>query len=134
MSDFRWKTTEDATFYLQLAQLDGVTPLTGSSPTVSVRRHSDLGGNLLDNFFYDNSGSFSASADFHTMTEVDSTNSPGLYAYQFGQSSIAIPTIYNVYFSSSSGFAVESHLFEDANIQIFSGNVALYESEPDPVR
>lgn len=134
MTDFRWRTSEDATFYLQLAEPSGLLPLTGSNPQVTVRRHADLAGNLLDNYYWDNSGSFTASAVWNDMTEIDSTNSPGLYAYQFAQSSIAQPYVYNVYFSSSSGFAAEFHVFETGVTQIFTGNLAVYESEPDPVR
>lgn len=134
MSDFRWRTSEDATFYLSLAETDGKTPVTGSDPIISVRRHRDLAGNLLDNYYWDNTSSFTASAEFHSMTEIDSTNSPGLYSYFFNQSLAAQPYIYNIYFSSSLGFAIETHVFEEGVLQIFSGDLVLYESEPDPSR
>ena len=100
MSDyFRWKTNEDASFYLELANSDG-TGRTGESPRISIRRNRNLNGTLLDNFYWDASGSFTGAVNFWDMVEVDATGSPGLYSYHFSQSMVQEPYVYNVYFTS----------------------------------
>jgi len=134
MSDyFKLQTSQDASLYLELARSDG-SALTGSDPRVSIRRHRDITGSLLDNYFWDGSGSFTASATFHSMTEIDSTNSPGLYHYHFSQSMVQEQYVYNVYYSSSLGYDVETIMFETLGTELFSGDLNVYESEPDPSR
>ena len=112
MSDyFKWKTTQDAVLGLELASANG-TGLTGSDPRVSIRRKRDVYGSILDNFYWDGSGSFTGAVIFHDMIEVDATGSPGFYTYHFSQSMVAEEYIYNVYYTSSLGYDVESHVFE----------------------
>lgn len=54
--------------------------VTGLTPVVSIRKLSN--GNYLQN----GGGSFGASFATNTMSEVDSTNEPGTYLYNFNQS------------------------------------------------
>ena len=110
MSDFKWPLTHDAYLYLALAGTDGLG-LTGSVPQVAVKRIQDINGTPSDGQYWDNSGSFTATATYNDMTEVDSTNAPGLYQYMFSQSLVATERVYLAYFSSSSGFDVEKHVF-----------------------
>jgi len=131
MSDyFRWSIGHDAPMFLELADTDG-SGLTGATPKIAIRRHKNLNGSFLDNYYWDGSSSFTVTPTFLTMSEVDSTNTPGLYTYCFSQSLIQEERIYNAYFKHEDtplGFTQETHYFA---VTGSAGDVVVYESEPE---
>lgn len=126
----RWPLASDIDLFLSLGEIDG-SPLTGSAPLVSIRRYSNISGNL-DNYYWDGSSSFTATPTFLSMSEVDATNSPGLYTYKFEQSSIQQEIHYNVYYKNDNpvGFSVENHIVTNSVTDV--SDLRVYESEPDP--
>lgn len=122
-----WPTNSVVPFQLELADASG-SGSSGKTPQVSIRRfketHTDV---LLDNWFW-NGSAFQSTPFFFNMVEVDGTNSPGLYQYQFRQDSIGIEQIYHVYFQhlvTPVGFSVETHVITN---EVFSPQVL-----PDPI-
>lgn len=108
---------------------DSGAGVTGASPTVTIRRYQLTNGTLLDNYFWTGS-EFVAAATQLAMTEVDATNSPGLYVYRFAQTDIEVEQTYNMYFENDTdpvGIAVETHTFVDEGT---ATSTKLYESEP----
>ena len=125
MSSSRWSTAHDLYLYLSLMDTDGFGK-TGEVPQVAVKLIQEVDGTPTSVYYWDNSGSLTASVTFNDMTEVDSVNEPGLYSYIFSQSLLGEDRVYLAYFSSSLGFAVEKHYFS------LSGSMAtvnFYESE-----
>jgi hypothetical protein len=128
MSYFRWSVENDVSLFLELVNSDG-TGVSGSDPQVMIRRYRNVNGSLLDNYYWDGSG-FTATPTSASMSEVDATNQPGLYVYEFQQSLVQSGTLYNVhYFNNSNpfGFTTERHYFA---VTGSSGDVKVYESEP----
>jgi len=114
-SYYRWGLSSDVPLFLQLTENNG-SGSTGKSPEVAIRRHRTTAGVLLDNNYYDGAGGFTAIVTWLALSEFDSVNNPGLYLYQFDQSSVGVDTIYTVYFRNTSapiGFAVEEHVFSN---------------------
>lgn len=129
MSYFRWPIDYNVTFFLELVGSDG-SGVTGADPKIIVRRYRNP-STLLDNYYWNNSGAFVATALSHSMQEVDSTNNPGLYSYYFSQSLLQTETTYNVYYKNGGtplGFATERHSFLSGSTESV---VRVYESEID---
>jgi hypothetical protein len=125
----RWPLGNDVSLFLNLADGAG-SGVTGAAPLVSIQRYRELNGALLDGYYW-NSASFVDTITFLSMSEVDSTNYPGLYVYHFSQSMVQQEHVYNVYYKntvSPVGFDQEVHYFVTATSG--SGDVKLYESEP----
>jgi len=103
--------------------------VTGADPTVSIRRYQKVNGDSLDNYYWTGTA-FTATATLLDLTEVDATNSPGLYVYNFEQSDIQEEYIYNMYFQNltvPTGIFIETHAFlSEATVE----SVRVYESEP----
>lgn len=130
MSYYRWSIGSDVSLFLEVIKSDG-TGLTGSDPQVMIRRYRSVeGGTLLDNYYFSGSA-FTATAFSAAMSQVDATNQPGLYVFNFSQSLIQSGTIYNVMYTHNQtpvGFSTERHWFVTTGS---SGDVKIYESEID---
>jgi hypothetical protein len=125
---YRWSIGSDVSLFLDIVKSDG-TGLTGSDPQTMIRRYRNVDGGLLDNYYWNGSG-FTSTPTSASMTEVDATNQPGVYAYQFSQSLIQSGTLYNVHYKHNSipvGFTTERHFFLLSGT---SGDLKVYESEP----
>lgn len=131
MSYFRWTLGNDVSLFLELVQSDG-TGLTGSDPQVMIRRFRNVDGSgFLDNYYWNGTSSFVASAISHSMQQVDATTQPGVYVYTFSQSLIQSASVYNVMFRHNAtpvGFATERHYFVRSGSE---GSINVYESEID---
>jgi hypothetical protein len=128
MSYFEWDTNSDVPLFLELVNAAGAG-VTGATPVVAIKRIKQVSGSYLDGYYW-NSASFVATPTFLTMSQVDSTNNPGLYTYCFSQSLVRAENIYNVYFKNDGvpvGFNTETHYF----VNEISGSVKIYESEPE---
>jgi len=126
----KWTVGENIPLFLTVANLDG-TGATGLTPQVAIRRHRDITGSM-DGYYWNGTGSFTASVTFNTMTEVDATNNPGLYEYVFSQSLIQSQSLYNVYYKHTTapvGFSSEYHSV--SNLVTDASDLRVYESEPD---
>lgn len=109
---YRWSTTRDVNLILKLVNTSG-NGVTGATPEVSIRKHRDGNGVILDNYYW-NGSTFQSGVNWINMTEFDATNFPGVYYYYFVQSSIAVPMTYLVYYRHTStpiGFDLEEHMF-----------------------
>jgi hypothetical protein len=122
----RWPSNRDIPLTLTLAYSNG-TPATGKTPQVSIRRYGQLDGTVLDNYYWDGS-SFVVTPTWLDMTELDDTNSPGTYVYDFGQKLIGLERLYHIYYRhtvSPVGFAFETH--------IVTNEIFIPSPQPDPV-
>jgi len=122
----RWPSNRDIPLTLLLANSNG-TPATGKTPQVSIRRYAQLDGALLDNYYWDGAA-FTATPTWLDLSEVDATNSPGAYVYEFEQTIIGLERIYHVYFQhlpAPAGFTFENH--------IVTNEIFIPQPQPDPV-
>jgi len=129
MSYYRWSIGSDVSLFLELAKGDG-TGLAGSDQQVMSRRYRQVDGGLLDNFYWNGSG-FTVTPTSASMSQVDATNQPGVYVYQFSQSLVQSGTVYNVMYKHNTtplGFTTERHFFL---LSGSSGDLKVYESEVD---
>lgn len=108
MSRIEHNTVDDILLYLELSDPETGLPLTGQSPTLTIRRFRDPHGALMDGHFWDGAA-FQAGAQNLAMVEWDSTNNPGLYYYLFEQSLIGVETEYLVDFTVAAGPAAGLH-------------------------
>lgn len=129
MSYYRWSIGSDVSLFLELRRGDG-TGVVGSDPQVMIRRYRTVDGGLLDNNYWNGSG-FTSTPTSASMSEVDATNQPGLYVYNFAQTLIQSGTVYNVMYKHNRepvGYTTERHYFVTTGS---SGDVKIYESEVD---
>ena len=123
---FRWATDADIPLFLELQGTDG-EGVTGQSPTVTIRRHKEVDGAPLDDYYWDGAA-FTATPTYLVLTEVDSVDSPGLYEYIFEQSLVGLQYQYLMYFSNPTypvGYAAETHLV--------TNEVYIPRTNPDPI-
>jgi hypothetical protein len=129
MSYYRWSLGQDVSLFLEVLRGNG-SGLTGSDPHVMIRRYKNVDGGLLDNYYWSGSG-FTSNPFSHSMSEVDSTNEPGVYVYHFSQSMIQSGTLYTVRYKHNrdpiTSFS-ERHFFLASGS---SGDLKVYESEID---
>lgn len=122
----RWPTTSDIPLVLSLVLSSG-SGAVGKSPQVSIRRYQETHGSVLDNYYWTGSA-FSPSPYWHTMTEIDPVNSPGMYEYQFEQTKVGLEIVYAVYYRHEVppiGFAAETH--------VVTNEVYIPHAQPDPI-
>lgn len=113
---YKWALTQDVPLFLHL--IDPISGLgsTGKTPQVAIRRHKQPGGGDLDDYYYDGAGSFTVTPTYLNMVELDATNYPGIYTYQFAQSAIAVATVYLTYYRhlvAPIGDTYEEHTFSN---------------------
>ena len=111
-SYYRWASPNDITLFMQLIDGDGLG-VTGKTPQVAIRRVRTVHGGLLDNFFWTGTV-FTSTPTWLSLSELDATNSPGLYYFNFEHSLIDYENVYLVYYRHTVdpiGFAVEEHVF-----------------------
>ena len=122
-----WPTDAVIPLKLELAESSGLGS-TGKSPSVSIRRFKDTrSSTLLDNWFW-NGTTFQVGAFWFTMTEVDATDSAGLYRYLFQQDLIQLEHTYHAYFRHTVapvGFSAETH--------VVTREAFVPTSSPDPI-
>ena len=125
MSNYiKWSIGDNAYLFLELADSSG-NGTVGATPQVAVTRY------VTDGFYWNNSGSFISTVTWNDMSEVDSTNKPGLYKYCFSQSLVQVQRDYLAYYRNTGspiGFSTEVHSFV---LSASAGSVNVYESEVD---
>lgn len=132
MSYYRWSTSSNISLFLDIAKSDG-TGLTGSDPQIMIRRYKSVNGGLLDNFYW-NGSSFVSTPTSASMTQVDQTNQPGTYVYNFNQSIVQAENVYSVTYKHNAvpvGFVSEYHYFVSGSAGADGVTVNVYESEVD---
>ena len=111
---YRWPRHANVSFRLLLLNEDG-TPATGKAPTVQIRREKEPYGAALDLYWWDGAG-FVDTVQKLAMSELDATNQPGVYVYEFAQATIGLSQQYLVFFEHTAapvGSAAEAHIFSD---------------------
>lgn len=122
----RWPTDANIPLVLSLVETTGAGA-EGKSPEVSIRRIRETHGAALDNQFWDGAA-FTTTPTWHTLSEVDPVNQPGLYKYTWEQALVGLEWIYTVYYrhqASPVGFAVETH--------VITNEVYIPNTQPDPI-
>lgn len=107
--EFRERPLQDDVV-LKLNLFDPLTgqPVTGQSPTLTIRRYRNphvagAGGALDEYFWNDVSEAFQSGLYSINMVEFDATNNPGLYVHLFEQSKIQVETIYLIRYDLAAG-------------------------------
>lgn len=104
-----WGTDKEIPLSLQLVSPSGAGA-TGASPEVAIRRWRDSAGTLLDGYYW-TGATFTNTPTWLSVTEVDATNYPGAYEYNFEQP--GVQQLYMVYYRNTAapiGFDVEQHI------------------------
>lgn len=109
---------DDLTLWLRLHNPSTGAPVTGASPTVSIRRHREArDGPALDDWYWN--GSIFVAADT-PLAMSEYAGSPGVYLYRFEQSLVGLPIVYLMRFESATapavGFANEEHIFDRRDV------------------
>jgi hypothetical protein len=125
----RWPSDAKIPLVLSLADSNGLA-VRGAHPEVSIRRYRETHGNALDNHYWAglDTFAFTPTPTWLPMVEIDSVNSPGLYAYIFKQDFVGLEWVYHVYYRNLTdpiGFFVEEHLI--------TNEVYIPETQPDPI-
>ena len=123
---FRWATDADIPLLLEIED-ENNAPVTGATPTVSIQRIKEVDGVNLDGYYWDGAA-FVAVVTKLPMTEVDATNSAGVYRYDFQQSLVGLQYQYLMRFENPNppyGFANETHLI--------TNEVYIPRTNPDPI-
>ena len=127
-SYYKWRVEHDVNLFLQLFETSGSDQVgsTGKTPEVAIRRHRLLDGTSLDDYYWDGA-IFTATPTWLLMSELDATNTPGLYTYFFEQTLIDVEQVLLIYFRNTAtpvGFAIEEHTFSKEGAAVLEAQLA----------